>query len=57
MFPLSLPPPGSSGPSWEDAIGLFLTAFGLYGILQLFFRQGKQLPGKLIHRFTPTGPV
>ncbi|XP_060093632.1 tapasin, partial [Heteronotia binoei] len=33
---------GSSGPSWEDAIGLFLAAFGLYGILQLFFRRGKR---------------
>nr|XP_056722271.1 tapasin [Euleptes europaea] len=30
---------GSSGPCLEDAIGLFLVAFGLYGIMQLFFRR------------------
>ncbi|XP_048346756.1 tapasin [Sphaerodactylus townsendi] len=30
---------GSSGPCLEDAVGLFLVAFGLYGILQFFFRR------------------
>ncbi|XP_054833985.1 tapasin-like [Eublepharis macularius] len=30
---------GSSGPSVEDAIGLFLVAFVLYGILRLIFRR------------------
>ncbi|KAL8213607.1 UNVERIFIED_CONTAM: hypothetical protein K2H54_067410 [Gekko kuhli] len=30
---------GTSGPSWEDAVGLFVVAFALYGMLQLFFRR------------------